>query len=141
MKLLPFLLTQKRTSEFTIHKLSLFLSHAGKSLWHTDESGMLSPEVLQEEYLVPNGMQAKSIRMDPKLQIAYIEVEKDTLQLNDFYTWEEAMAKPSKPECWRNFYFVTDKQGADWWSPKGLLEAELPEVGNIGLLFSKLQDT
>ncbi len=141
MKLLPFILTEKKTPHFEITKLSLFLSHAGKALWQTDEAGMLSQKTIQEEYLEPNGMIAKKIRLDAKQQMAYIEINKESLHLQDFYTWEEALAKPSKPECWRHFYFVTDKEGAAWWAPKGLVEAEIPEIGNVDTLFTRLQDT
>jgi hypothetical protein len=141
MKLVPFFLTEKQTGMFTITKLSLFLSHAGKSLWQTEEQGNVSIDVLKEEYLEPNGMEAEKIQMDQMKQIAYVKINPKTLCLSDFYAWEEAMAKPSRPECWRNFYFVQDKEKADWWSAKGLLEAEIPELGNVATLFFTLQDT
>ncbi len=139
MKLVPFILTQKKNGLFTISKLSLFLSHAGKSLWQTEESGLLSQDTLQEEYLLPNGFPVDHMEIDKAKRIAYVQVDKGKMNLSDFYTWEEALTKPDKPECWRHFYFIQDKEGADWWSPKGLLEAELPEVGNLGDLFVSLQ--
>jgi hypothetical protein len=55
--------------------------------------------------------------------------------LNEFYNWDEALAMPSKPECWRSFYFFKDTHGDDWWTPKNILDAEIQGLGSIHSLF------
>jgi len=136
MKLLPFVLTTKQTEKFTMYKLLLFLSHAGKNIW--DVPGLLSKSTIESEYCEGNGFVWKSIDIDSKNQIAYIQIDAEKTNLSDFYTWEEALQKPSKPECWRHFYFMQDAKGAFWWSPKGMIEAEIQEGGNIQDIFEDI---
>jgi hypothetical protein len=138
MKLVPFFLTKHVQNSFTIVSLSLFLSHAGKSLWTTDESGALSASKILEDYCEPNGFVVESIRMEDT-SLAFVQVQPEKMNLADFYSWEEALQTPSKPECWRKFYFIQDKDGAEWWSPKGLLEAELQGFGSISELWRHLR--
>jgi hypothetical protein len=65
--------------------------------------------------------------------------------LSDFYTYEESTQKSEKPECWRNFYFIQDNSHTYWWSPKGLVEAEIQGIGNVQVVFedcmSRSKDT
>ena len=42
---------------------------------------------------------------------------------------------PSKPECWRCFYFFKDKEGDDWWSSKNISEGEIQGLGSVHFLF------
>lgn len=118
--------------------LSLFLSHAGKSIWTPDESGTLNEATIYEDYCQPNGFVVESIRMQGT-SIAFIQVNPQKMNLSDFYTWDEALQIPAKPECWRKFYFIQDKDGAEWWSPKGLFEAEIQGFGNISELWRHLR--
>lgn len=136
MKLLPFVLTAKQTEKFTIYTLSLFLSHAGKSLW--DVPGSLSKATIQSEYCEENGLYPTFVNIDNSNQVAYIHIDTKKTNLSDFYTWEEALQKGGKPECWRKFYFIQDSQGAFWWSPKGLIEAEIQEGGNVQDIFEEV---
>jgi hypothetical protein len=58
------------------------------------------------------------------------------MNLEDFYTWEEASKHSQKPECWRNFYFFKDETGADWFASKQMQsipenEVEGKEVNEI----------
>jgi hypothetical protein len=137
MKLIPYFWKQKNQSKFRFTSLSVFMSHAGKSIWCSDESGTLSKQTILEDYCEPNGFVVKSIHLDK--DTAYIEVDAEKMNLSDFYTWEEALQKPGKPECWRSFYFVQDKEGCDWWSPKGLIEAEIQGYGNAYDLWRHLR--
>lgn len=141
MKVLPFALTQRQQNDFQIHCLLLFLTHAGKSVWKTEEPGCLSEKTLIEEYLEPNDIFAKNIKMDAKKNIAYIEIDTSRTMISDFYTWDEAIQKPSKPECWRRFYFIQDKEGLSWWSPKGFLEAEIQGMETLDELFLSLKSS
>ena len=131
MKLIPFVLKKKTNGPFEITRCAIFLSHAGKALWQTDESGNVSKQVIQEDYCEPNGFAVDNVWLDTKKSIAYIQVNPEKTSFADFYTWEEALVKSSKPECWRHFYCIEDQEGVDWWSPKGLVEAEFLPVGNI----------
>jgi len=138
MKLVPFFLTNHTQNNFTIVSLSLFLSHAGKSIWTPDESGTLNEATIYEDYCQPNGFVVESIRMQGT-SIAFIQVNPQKMNLSDFYTWDEALQITAKPECWRKFYFIQDKDGAEWWSPKGLFEAEIQGFGNISELWRHLR--
>lgn len=138
MKLVPFVLTTQTKSPFQLTRCTLFLSHAGKCLWQTDESGCLSQQALKEEYLDPNGFVVKKIDIDTKKKIAFIQVDPRQMRFEDFYTWEEALANPEKPECWRSFYFVHDMEGIEWWSPQGILEAEFQSGESLSELFKEL---
>lgn len=123
---------------FTIVSLSLFLSHAGKSIWTTDESGQVSDKTIYEDYCEPNGFVVETIKQYDK-GLAFVQVNPSKMNLSEFYTWEEALQSPSKPECWRKFYFLQDKEGAEWWSPKGLIEAEIQGFGNVSELWRHLR--
>ena len=138
MKLVPFFLTKQLQNGFTIVSLSVFLSHAGKSIWTTDESGYVNDKTILEEYCEPNGFVVESIRVLDKT-LAFVQVNSGQMNLSEFYTWEEALHTPSKPECWRKFYFVLDKDDAEWWSPKGLIEAEIQGFGNVADLWRHLR--
>jgi hypothetical protein len=137
MKLIPYFYTEKFQNTFRIGSLSVFLAHAGKSVWSSEELGVLSKEKILEDYCEPNGFCVKSITIVK--DIAYIEVMKEKMNLAEFYNWDEALAKPGRPECWRKFYFVTDKEGSDWWLPKGLIEAEIQGYGNVYDLWRHLR--
>lgn len=137
MKLVPFFLTESMKHTFYVQTLFVFLSHAGKALWATDESGVVSRETILSDYCEANGFVVKRFFIEK--DIAFIEIDPQTTNLSDFYTWEEALEKPGKPECWRRFYFLQDKEGSDWWSPKGLIEAEIQGFGNIETLFRHLR--
>lgn len=131
MKLVPFFLTKKERNHFHITTLHLFLSHAGKSIWKTDESGFVPLQTIMEDYCEANGFVVKRSFVDTSKQIVYLEIDPEQTNLSDFYTWEEALTKSLKPECWRHFIFVKDAEQADWWSPKDLIEAEIQDYGNV----------
>lgn len=137
MKLLPFFLTETTKNTFHVHILSVFMAHAGKSIWTTEEKGIVSREAILRDYCEPNGFVIKQLLLEK--DIAYIQIDPEKTNLSDFYTWEEALANPAKPECWRRFYFFQDKEGSDWWSPKGLIEAEIQGFGNVETLFRHLR--
>jgi hypothetical protein len=138
MKLVPFFLTKHIQNGFTIVSLSLFLSHAGKSIWTTDEPGFISQQSIVQEYCEPNGFVVECIQSLDKT-LAFVQVNPSKMNISEFYTWEEALHQPTKPECWRKFYFVQDKDGAEWWSPKGLIEAEIQGFGNVVDLWRHLR--
>lgn len=143
MKLIPFILTQKHTPKFEIWSLTLFLSHAGKAVWKTDEHGFISKEKIEKDYCEPNGFVVKHLHIDEKKQLAFLEIDKHRTNMNDFYTWEEALSKSTKPECWRRYFFFENNligEGGDWWSPKGLVEAEIHEIGNVADLFQEIKE-
>jgi hypothetical protein len=141
MKLVPFFLTKRiqthvGDSDLTIYKLMIFLDKAGKQAWaHGDESDVLSEKEICIDHLEPNGFKAKSIIIDSKKNTALIEVDRDTLKLQDYYNWDEALSMTSKPECWRCFYFFKDKEGDDWWSSKNISEGEIQGLGSVHFLF------
>ena len=135
MKLLPYVLAKQEKKDFTFWKFTVFLSHAGKAIWETEVSSMLSIPTILEEYCLPNGLVTKNIVLVPPKKMAYIEIDKENTKFSDFYTWEEAILRPEKPECWRHFYFIQDKAQTFWWTPKELVEAEIQGGGNIQELF------
>jgi hypothetical protein len=138
MKLVPFFLTNQSQNTFTIVSASFFLAHAGKSIWTTDESGTVSEKTILEDYCEPNGFVVESIKI-VDTTLAFLQVNPSKMNLSDYYTWDEALQHPNKPECWRKFYFIQDKEGADWWSPKGLVEAEIQGFGNVVELWRHLR--
>lgn len=97
--------------------LKLFLAHGGKALWRTDEQSLTEKQI-QEDYLLPNGIIAEKILLQK--DIAFVEVNPEKTHLEDFYTWEEALTNPARPECWRTYWFFTDTQGAEWFSSRFL---------------------
>jgi hypothetical protein len=137
MKLIPYYYTEKVQNSFTIGCLCVFLAHAGKSVWCSEDSDILSKKTILEDYCEPNGFFVKTLTIVK--DTAYIEVVKEKMNLSEFYTWEEAVAKPGRPECWRPFFFIKDKEGSDWWSPKGLIEAEIQGYGNVMDLFQMIR--
>lgn len=139
MKLVPFILNQKKVNTFTITSCNLFLSHAGKAIWKIDEPDTISKEMILKEYLEPNGFSVKKMFFDSSSRAMFVQIDAEKTKLSDFYSWEEALKNSSKPECWRTFYFIQDKEGADWWSPQGMIEAELHDFGNVGKLFEIIQ--
>lgn len=134
MKLIPYFLTKRPLKELEAVRLSLFLSHAGKSIWKTDEPGLLSEQAIKDNYLDPNGFVVRKCIVDKQTQTAWICIDESQTHLSEFYTWEEALASSAKPECWRHLYWMRDDQGCHWWSPKGVAGAE---VGD-GLSFAEI---
>jgi len=116
----------------------IFLDKAGKQSWGTDNDTLYSEKELLQEYLEPNGLAARRIVIDKKNKVALIEVNQEKLLLNEFYNWDEALAMPSKPECWRSFYFFKDTHGDEWWTPKNILDAEIQGLGSIHSLFLEI---
>jgi hypothetical protein len=137
MKLVPFFLKESTKHLFHIQTLTVFLAHAGKALWTTDESGVVSKEKILSDYCEANGFVVKEINIEK--DIAFLEIDPRATNISDFYSWEEALTTPGRPECWRRFHFIQDKEGGDWWSPKGLIEAELQGFGNVESLFRHLR--
>lgn len=119
--------------------LQVFLSHAGKSVWKTDENGVVPLNTVFQDYCEPNGFVVEKSFVDTGNQVVYLQINPDKTCLSDFFTWEEALENPAKPECWRHFYFIQDKENADWWSPQGLIEAEIQDYGNISVLYEKIK--
>lgn len=140
MKLVPFILTQKNNHRFETVSLSVFLCHAGKTIWKSDEPGLLSEKTILTDYCEPNGFAVNKIYMDKEKQIAFIDINKEKTAMSDFYSWEEALSNSTKPECWRRYFFFTQKGGGDWWSPKGMVEAEIQDYGNVADLFQEIKD-
>jgi hypothetical protein len=137
MKLVPFFLQESIKNTFRVHILYLFLGYAGKSVWTTEDQDFLSAQTILQDYCEPNGIFVKNIQIEK--DIAYIQVNNTQTNIADFYSWEEAVNKSEKPECWRRFYFLEDAQGGDWWSPKGLVEAEIQGLGNIEEVYRHLR--
>ncbi len=135
MKLLPYCFTHPPLpgSELQATCVWVFLGLAGKRLWQTDEP-TVSDEEIRTQYCEPNGLPVVSIQRNASQDLAYVELDPKQLRLSDFYSWEEALLSPDKPECWRRFLFLTDTQGVEWWSPPG--DAELPEIGSVSSLLS-----
>ena len=141
MKLVPFFLVKKthRGNEIQHIQLSMFLRFAGKAAWITGESGTITEATLRTDYLEANDIVPKRIVLDKQKQIAWIEVDETKTNLREFYTWDEALANPSKPECWRQFHFFKDRNGADWWSGRSLqAEAEIQDLGNVAEILEEV---
>ncbi len=139
MKVLPFILAKKEVTPFHITSINLFLAHAGKSVWKTEESGNVSLDCIVKEYCEPNGIYIVKAHLDTNTQTAYVLVDSKRTNVSEFYTWEEALQQQSKPECWRRFYFIQDTDGANWWSPEGLTETEIQDYGNIANFYKIIQ--
>jgi hypothetical protein len=119
MKIIPFVLKETKET-LTMTSLKLFLAHAGKGVWTTEEAN-LSTKDIEQEYLLPNGLIPK--RMFERRSILYIEIDSNKTRFEDFYTWDEALCNTEKPECWRQFFFFKDEQGGEWFSSR-LLQGE-----------------
>ena len=145
MKLVPFFLSKQDTGidqEITMYKWTVFLRHAGKAVWRTDEPGLVPENVIMNEYLLPNGIFIKRLTYNKDRSVAWIHVDTTKTKLSEFYNWDEALDMSSKPECWRSFYFFKDKNGADWWSPKGIsCEADIQDLGNVAEVFEDILRT
>lgn len=139
MKLIPYFLTKRPLKGLEAIRLTLFLSHAGKSIWKTDESGLLSEQEIRDLYVDPNGFVVKSIWTDTQTQTAWICVDETKTHLSEFYSWEEALASSQKPECWRHLYWMRDAKGCHWWSPKGIPSTELMEVGSFDTVLETVE--
>ncbi len=131
MKLLPFILAKKEVHPFHILSVNVFLAHAGKSVWKTEELGNIPIQSIVSEYCEPNGIYIVNSHLDTANQTAYLLVDSTRTNVSDFYNWEEALQQQAKPECWRRFYFIQHTNGANWWSPEGLTETEVQDYGNI----------
>ena len=137
MKLVPYCFTHPahQPPQLQLTCLWVFVSSAGKRLWQTEEASLTDEEILTL-YCEPNGLPVIHIQRDPTNHCVYLEVDATHVKFSEFYSWEEAMVHPEKPECWRRFVFFEDAKGTEWWSPKGLVEAELPDLGSVASLWS-----
>lgn len=140
MKLVPFMVTQKKVQGFQVTTLHVFLSYAGKRVWLTENPGLLDSEEILSEYCEPNGLFVSQIDINKEKETAYLRIDPIKTNLSDFYTWEEALQQPGKPECWRRFYFFENQESSDWWSPKGLIEGEIQDYGTIETLFNDIKN-
>lgn len=136
MKLIPFWIQRTHRGSLSVLKINVFLSLAGKRVWKTEETGPISEEQIRKDYCEPNGLGVERLWIDS--HTAYIQIDPSKTSLSEFYSWEEALAHPSKPECWRPFYWIVDSEGKEWWTPNGVPEAELGEYGSIHSLCSKV---
>ncbi len=118
--------------------LQVFLSHAGKSVWKTDEPGVVHFKTILEEYCEPNGFTVLRSFLDKETNTVYLEIDAEKTNLQDFYSWEEAIVNPAKPECWRRFFFVKDKEQTYWWWAKEIVEAEIQDLGNIATVYETI---
>lgn len=125
----------------TALKISIFLDKAGKSLWQTEDEDKLTEDSLRDEYLEPNGIVASSIHIDEQTKTAWIHVDTHKTRMSDFYTWDEAAARPDKPECWRDFYFFWNEHDEAFWSPQYVNspDAEIQGLGNVQSLLQKIK--
>lgn len=140
MKLVPYFFTHPKglVSEGTLVCLWIFLASAGKRSWQTEEPGLISKEEILTSYCEPNGLVVKSIRIEK--DVAYIKIDQQKTRFSEFYMWEEALSLPTRPECWKRFVCVVDTDRNLWWSGKGMPEAELPDLGPIEDLLSRLKN-
>lgn len=128
-----------------VHIIVVFLDKAGKRVWQTeDEPGMDQqpvPDFLRETYLEPNGIYASDILLDSVDDCAWVRVDAKKTSFRDFYSWEEALQRPDKPECWRTFYFFSSESGEEFWSPVYVQHpgAEIQGLGNVYCLFEKVK--
>jgi hypothetical protein len=140
MKLVPFFITEKHRKHLVISCLHVFLAHAGKAVWKSEEDILTKDQILND-YCEPNGFEVEQIWIEGG--IAYIQVKQGS-NLSEFYTWEESAKHPQKPECWRKFFFFQDNQGlphkdSSWFYPQDIFEAEIHELGNIGKVFDTIR--
>jgi len=136
MKLVPFWIQRTHRGTLSVLKINVFLAVAGKRVWKSEESGDLSEDTLRNDYCEPNGLAVLRAWREPG--IAYLQIDPSKTSLSEFYSWEEALAHPSKPECWRPFYWIVDPEGKEWWTPNGVPEAELGDYGSIASLCGKV---
>lgn len=139
MKLIPYFLTNRPLKNLEGIRLSLFLSSAGKSVWKTDEPGLLSEKDIRENYLEPNGFVVTKLVIEKQNQTAWIRIDQTKTKLSEFYTWEEALQSSSKPECWRHFYWMRDEKGSHWWSPTGAAGAEIADLGQLQEILERIE--
>ena len=115
MKIIPFIL-KNHPGSLEMSALKLFVAHAGKAIWTTDET--LTVSQLEQEYLVPNGLISKRVHLVGTT--FFVEIDPEKTKCSDFYTWDEALQLPNRPECWRSYYFFKDTTGAEWFSSRFL---------------------
>ncbi len=135
MKLVPFFITEKHRKHLRISCLHIFLAHAGRVVWKTEEEYLTKEQIL-EDYCIPNGFEVEQLWIDGGT--AYIQVKQGS-PLSEFYSWEEAAKHPQKPECWRKFFFFQDSEQSPWFYPQDIFEAEIQELGNIGKVFEDIR--
>ena len=139
MKLVPFFLTSSDKTSLRIHKLTIFLRHAGKAVWKTDESGFVPEDIILNDYLLANDIHSKKITYNKDKTIAWIQVDPTLTDISEFYSWDEALEKGTKPECWRSFYFFKDENNADWWTPKAFqCEADIQDLDNVAKVYEDI---
>lgn len=140
MKLVPYFFTHPKglVSSGHLACLWIFLASAGKRLWQTEEPRLLCEEEIVSSYCEPNGLIAKRISIEK--DIAFVEVDSQLTSLKEFYLWEEALQLPSKPECWKRIVLVYDSDSNLWWSGKGIVDAEIPELGSLEELLARLKE-
>ena len=90
------------------------MSEGGTKLWKTDEDSLSNKEII-EQYLAPNGFHGRVTCV--KGGVLYYEVNADSMNMNDFYTWTEFLANGNAPtsgiDIWRPFLWLGDEPGAD----------------------------
>lgn len=125
MKVLPFVLKEIQGRKLKTYRLSVFFANGGHSLWEVDHENDLE---MNEIY---------TVKIIKEKNIYFCQVDPTRTRLEEFYSWEEIQEDPKKKslECWRDYYFFFDSSGGEWWSPKGIHEASIPELGNIGETF------
>jgi len=83
--------------KWSLIPITLFLDNRGKQLCETDEP---------EQWLVDNSFFVKSKWREGK--ILYVEIDIQSMELKEFYSFEEVTRIQQKgtEECWRTFFIL-----------------------------------
>lgn len=113
MKLAPFFLQKHETSLLCVYRLAIFLSDGGRGLWEIGNEQDTS--VIRQEYLLENGLVAKSIHLWNDIYFA--ELDPSQTQKSSFYTWDELQEIPEKKreDCFRTFTFCFEHPQEKLW--------------------------
>jgi hypothetical protein len=121
MKYIPYYFTKKqiqaKSGKFTLVTIHALLEN-GTTLWEEDTSS--AEELCEANDIVP--VPATPI---VKADETWIQVDTQRTALNDFFTYEEAMAQdPSLAEggalLWRGWRLLLDKSNTPVFSPKDM---------------------
>lgn len=119
MKLIPFFIQKQESTFLYVYKLTCFFTDGSRTLWDIDSTQ--SPELIEQEYLAPNGFVSRKIWCDGDFCYALLDFTKTKIE--SFYTWEETQADPAKKreDCFRSFIFCIQKEDKTNWYTSELL--------------------
>jgi len=114
MHIVPFYIVTKvsKSSPMAVSTAHIFMTAGGTKRWETDERS-LTPKEVVDMYLTPNGF--KGFVIGVKGDTVYFQVDTESMDMGNFYTWAEILAKgeevPHDIDVWRPFFWIGEASG------------------------------